>query len=67
MEGEKSKEGGEDKSQCDTHDDRILAHPLGRYWAKSNLELDPKRRFSLILHQPRMIVEKITSSHCGSP
>lgn len=54
---------GGDRIFCE---DGILAHPLGRVWAKPNLELTPKGRFSLGFHQPQMIPEKITTSHCGS-
>ena len=53
-----------DRILCEDH---ILFHPLGRLWAKPNLELTPKRKSSLVLHQPQMIPEKITTSHCGVP
>ena len=55
---------GVDRIFCEDH---ILVHPLGRLWAKHNLELTPKRKFSLVLHQPQMIPEKITTSHFGVP
>lgn len=56
-------ETGGDRIFCE---DRLLAYPPGRLWAKPNLELTPKGRFSLVFHQPHMIPEKITTSHCGS-